>query len=130
MCPMSAMIDSDSLIEMKSKHPKADSVAYVNTSARVKAEVDICCTSSNAIKVVASLTSKEVIFVPDANLGYWVQRTEKQKKLILWLGFCPTHDSITPEMILTQNVSIEGLGACTPRMPPGGAGYGRCGPLH
>jgi len=102
MCPMSAMINSTDLIEMKSKHPKAESVAYVNTSAAVKAEVDICCTSSNAIKVVASLTAKEVIFVPDANLGYWVQRTEKQRKLILWPGFCPTHDSITPEMIKSQ----------------------------
>ncbi len=102
MCPMSAMIDGDSMRQIKSKHPKAESVAYVNTSAEVKAEVDICCTSSNAIKVVASLTSKEVIFVPDANLGHWVQRTEKEKNLILWPGFCPTHDSITPEMILTQ----------------------------
>ena len=77
MCPMSAMIDGDSMRQMKGQHPKAESVAYVNTSAEVKAEVDICCTSSNAIKVVASLTSKEVVFVPDANLGYWVQRTEK-----------------------------------------------------
>ncbi len=101
-CPMSAMIDSAALVEMKRQHPKAESVAYVNTSAATKAEVDICCTSSNAIKVVASLTAKEVIFVPDANLGYWVQRTEKQKKLILWPGFCPTHDSITPEMIAAQ----------------------------
>ena len=102
MCPMSAMIDGAAMRRLKAQHPSAESVAYVNTSAEVKAEVDICCTSSNAIKVVASLTSKEVIFVPDANLGYWVQRTEKQKKLILWPGFCPTHDSITTEMILTQ----------------------------
>jgi quinolinate synthase len=102
MCPMAAMIDSDAVVKMKREHPKAESVAYVNTSAATKAEVDICCTSSNAIKVVASLTSKEVIFVPDANLGYWVQRTEKKKKLILWPGFCPTHDSITVDMIRAQ----------------------------
>lgn len=104
MCPMSAMIDHAGVVKMKSQHPKAESVAYVNTSAETKAEVDICCTSSNAIKVVASLTSQEVIFVPDANLGHWVQQSEKQKKLILWPGFCPTHDSITPEMILAQKV--------------------------
>ncbi len=101
-CPMSEMIDRAGILRMKSEHPKAESVAYVNTSAEIKAEVDICCTSSNAIKVVASLTSQEIIFVPDANLGYWVQRSEKKKKLILWPGFCPTHDSITPEMILAQ----------------------------
>jgi len=102
VCPMAEMIDRAGIVKMKNQHPRADSVAYVNTSAEIKAEVDICCTSSNAIKVVASLTSKEVIFVPDANLGYWVQRSEKSKKLILWPGFCPTHDSITPEMILVQ----------------------------
>ena len=102
VCPMAEMIDRAGIVKMKNQHPRADSVAYVNTSAEIKAEVDICCTSSNAIKVVASLTSKEVIFVPDANLGYWVQRSEKNKKLILWPGFCPTHDSITPEMILVQ----------------------------
>ena len=102
VCPMAEMIDRAGIVKMKNQHPRAESVAYVNTSAEIKAEVDICCTSSNAIKVVASLTSKEVIFVPDANLGYWVQRSEKSKKLILWPGFCPTHDSITPEMILVQ----------------------------
>lgn len=101
-CPMAEMIDRAGIVRIKSEHPQAESVAYVNTSAETKAEVDICCTSSNAIKVVASLTSPEVIFVPDANLGYWVQRWEKRKKLILWPGFCPTHDSITPEMILEQ----------------------------
>jgi quinolinate synthase len=102
VCPMAEMIDRVGIVKMKSQHPKAESVAYVNTSAETKAEVDICCTSSNAIKVVASLTSSEVIFVPDANLGYWVQRSEKNKKLILWPGFCPTHDSITTEMVLAQ----------------------------
>jgi len=102
VCPMAEMIDRAGIVKMKNQHPRAESVAYVNTSAEIKAEVDICCTSSNAIKVVASLTSKEVIFVPDANLGYWVQRSEKSRKLILWPGFCPTHDSITPEMILAQ----------------------------
>jgi quinolinate synthase len=104
ICPMAEMIDRAGIVKMKTQHPRSESVAYVNTSAEVKAEVDICCTSSNAIKVVASLTAQEVIFVPDANLGYWVQRSEKSKKLILWPGFCPTHDSITPEMILAQKV--------------------------
>jgi quinolinate synthase len=102
ICPMAEMIDRAGIVKMKSQHPRAESVAYVNTSAAIKAEVDVCCTSSNAIKVVASLTAPEVIFVPDANLGYWVQRSEKKKKLILWPGFCPTHDSITTEMILAQ----------------------------
>jgi len=70
-------------------------VAYVNTSAAVKAETDVCCTSSNAVKVVRSLPDKKVIFVPDRNLGLYVQRSISDKELILWPGYCPTHQNIT-----------------------------------
>jgi quinolinate synthase len=74
-------------------------VAYVNTSAACKAETDVCCTSSNAVKVVGSIDAKQILFVPDCNLGYYVQRFYPEKEIIVWPGFCPTHDLISPEAI-------------------------------
>ena len=100
MCPMSMMIDASGLREMKRHHPGAPVVAYVNTSAEVKAESDICCTSSNAVKVVKSLPDREIIFVPDQNLGLYAQRFVPDKMLHLWPGYCPTHQQIKKEDIL------------------------------
>jgi quinolinate synthase len=96
-CPMAAMVDVKSLKELKAEHPGAPVVSYVNTSADVKAESDICCTSANAVKIVQSLPDKKVIFVPDTNLGLYVQRFVKDKELVLWPGFCPTHVNIKVE---------------------------------
>ncbi len=90
-CPMAAMITVPELRKLKKKYPDAATVAYVNTTAEIKAEVDICCTSSNAIEVVKSLPNKEVIFIPDTNLGKYVQRFVPQKKLIYCEGFCHVH---------------------------------------
>jgi quinolinate synthase len=101
-CPMAAMLDVEGLIELKKQHPDAEVVGYVNSSAATKAEMDVCCTSSNAVKVVSSLRSKKIIFVPDENLGKWVQRTVKDKEMILWPGFCPTHNSVTPAQVLKE----------------------------
>ncbi|MDD1756717.1 MAG: quinolinate synthase NadA [Methanomassiliicoccales archaeon] len=101
-CPMAAMLGVEGLIELKRKHPGAEVVGYVNTSAATKAEMDVCCTSSNAVKVVSSLRSERVIFVPDENLGKWVQRTVQDKEMILWPGFCPTHNSVTPAQVLKE----------------------------
>jgi quinolinate synthase len=93
-CPMAAMVDVKSLKELKEEHPGAPVVSYVNTSAEVKAESDICCTSANAVKIVQSLPDKKVIFVPDTNLGLYVQRFVKDKEIVLWPGYCPTHVNI------------------------------------
>ncbi len=93
-CPMAAMVDVKSLKELKEEHPGAPVVSYVNTSADVKAESDICCTSANAVKIVQSLPDKKVIFVPDTNLGLYVQRFVKDKEIVLWPGYCPTHVNI------------------------------------
>ncbi|MFH1361385.1 MAG: quinolinate synthase NadA [bacterium] len=99
-CPMADMIMVDGLKKLKSEHPAAKVVCYVNSGADIKAESDICCTSANAVKVVQSLTSaKEIIFVPDKFLGQYVSTKVKDKKLILWQGFCPTHAKILPEHI-------------------------------
>ncbi len=92
-CPMADMVSAGGVREMREKYPDAAVVAYVNTTAKVKAEADICCTSSNAIQVVRSLEEDEVIFVPDRNLGNYVQRYVN-KKIIPWEGYCYVHNRI------------------------------------
>ncbi len=98
-CPMAEMISADDVRALKARHPGALVVAYVNTSAAVKAETDICCTSANAAKVVANIPEdKEIIFIPDRNLALYVEK-QTGRKLIKWKGFCPTHEYITAEDI-------------------------------
>ena len=97
-CPMADMITADELKLVKSRHPEAAVVCYVNTTAEVKAESDICCTSSNAVKVVNSLKEDQIIFVPDRNLGLYTQRFTK-KEILPWEGFCTVHDRITPDHV-------------------------------
>lgn len=96
-CPMAAMVDAKSLRELKAEHPGAPVVSYVNTSADVKAESDICCTSANAVRIVQSLPDRKIIFVPDTNLGLYVQRFVKDKQFVFWPGYCPTHVNIRKE---------------------------------
>jgi len=97
-CRMADMINASDLREMKTEHHGVPVVAYVNTTAEVKAESDYCCTSANAVGVVNSIDASEVLFVPDKYLGQYVaSRTEK--KITAWPGFCPTHARILPEHI-------------------------------
>lgn len=101
-CPMADMITVAKVRELKAKHPKAKVVCYVNSSAEVKAESDVCCTSANAAKVCQSLMdTKEIIFVPDKYLGHYTSTIVRDKKFILADGFCPTHARIMPEHIKT-----------------------------
>jgi quinolinate synthase len=92
-CPMANMIRPLDIMELKAKHPTAVVVGYVNTSASIKAELDICCTSTNATNIIKSLGTKEVIFVPDKNLALFTSK-QTGKKLISWDGFCPSHVKI------------------------------------
>ncbi len=104
-CPMADMITADQLRELKARHPGAVVVTYVNSSAEVKAETDVCCTSSNAVKVVESLKdAREIIFVPDQYLGSFVAK-KTGRDMILWQGYCPTHLRITPESIERQKAA-------------------------
>lgn len=98
-CSLSECITDDQLRDWKKEHPGAAVVAYVNTSAAVKAESDICCTSSNALKIVESMPeNQEILFIPDMYLGQWV-RTKSKRKIHLWNGSCHTHVRIRPEAI-------------------------------
>lgn len=98
-CPMANMITAADLKKLKAEHPQAVVVGYVNTSAEVKAVLDVCCTSTNAVAVVNALKDKEeIIFVPDKYLADFVTK-RTGKSLIAWNGFCPTHVKILPEDI-------------------------------
>jgi quinolinate synthase len=97
-CPMADMINGRELRAWKERYPGLKVVCYVNTSAEVKAESDICCTSSNAVNVVNSLGVEEALFVPDKNLAAWVAR-ETGKRLIAWDGYCYVHHRFTPRDI-------------------------------
>ncbi len=103
-CPMADMATKEALIEAKLQHPEAAVVCYVNSSAEVKAESDICCTSSNAVSVVKSVPNKEIIFVPDKNLGDYVQKQVPEKKIIFWDGYCITHNKIQIDEVLKQKI--------------------------
>ncbi|NLI14073.1 quinolinate synthase NadA [Pelotomaculum propionicicum] len=99
-CPMADMVDAVQLEQKKKEYPDATVVCYVNTSAEVKAECDVACTSANAVKVVASLPKdKPIIFVPDKNLGHYIF-TRTGREMILWEGYCNTHHGLTAADIL------------------------------
>ena len=102
-CPMADMITAEQLRALKAEHPDAAVICYVNTSAAVKAECDLCCTSANAVQMVRDLLAdrKEIIFVPDQYLADYVAK-QTGREMIIWNGFCPTHARILPENILEQ----------------------------
>ena len=98
-CPMADMITVDELHDLKDRHPDAAVVTYVNSSVEIKAESDVCCTSANAAQVVRAVPAAEIIFIPDRNLGSYVQRLVPEKKLHLFEGYCYVHDRIKREEI-------------------------------
>ena len=99
-CPMASMITARELREKKKLYPNAKVVCYVNTTAAVKAESDICCTSSNAVKIVSSIPEdEEIIFVPDKSLGAYVSSC-LDREMMYWEGYCPTHHRILAEQIV------------------------------
>lgn len=94
-CPMANMANVEDLKKLKAKYPEAAVICYVNTTAAIKAECDICCTSSIAEKVVRSVPNKQIIFLPDRNLGQYVAKQVPEKEFIFWAGYCPTHNALT-----------------------------------
>jgi quinolinate synthase len=100
-CPMADMVTAEALRALKAQHPGVPVVAYVNTSAAVKAETDVCCTSSNCVDVVDRFPrNQELIFVPDKNLGDYVRRLSGHDEMIIWDGHCHVHNDIRPDDIV------------------------------
>lgn len=117
-CPMADMITVDGLLAMKARYPGAPVVTYVNSSAAVKAESDICCTSANAVRVVNSLPEDELIFTPDKNLGNYVARFT-EKTIHFWEGFCPTHERLRVDDVMRlKNAHPDALFICHPECNP------------
>ncbi len=106
-CPMADMITAEQLIQKKKEMPGVHVVCYINSSAAVKAESEICCTSANAVEVVKSIGPGEILFVPDQYLGHYVS-TQVNRHMVLWPGFCPTHVKIQPEEITSQKAKYPG----------------------
>lgn len=98
-CRMADMISYKQLKEFKAIHPDIPTVCYVNSTAEVKSECDMCCTSSNAVNIVKSMNEEKILFVPDTYLGKWVEKQLGNVEVITYPGFCPTHLQIRPKDI-------------------------------
>ncbi len=99
-CPMADMVTAEQVRLLRKKHPDATFVAYINTTAEVKAEVDVCVTSANAVKVIKKLPAKKIVFLPDQALGGWIAKQIPEKEFVLWRGFCPPHFEFTAKEVL------------------------------
>jgi len=107
-CPMADMITAEDVKKLKEQYPDAGFVCYVNTSAEVKAECDVCCTSSNSVKIVNSLKQKRIVFLPDKNLGRYVSENVENKEVITVDGYCPVHDIIVASQVLEAKEKYPG----------------------
>ncbi|EGT3613648.1 quinolinate synthase NadA [Clostridium perfringens] len=108
-CVMADMATEEGLAKLKEEHPNAKVICYINSSTEVKALSDVCCTSSNAENIINNLEEKEIIFLPDRNLGSYIQEKTPDKKFILWNGFCIVHEVIQKEEILRLKNEHEGI---------------------
>ena len=99
-CPMAEQILPERVRKFKEENPDTEVVAYINTTAALKAECDVCVTSSSAIKIVKKLEGKDVLFIPDQHLGSFVAKNVPEKNIILWDGFCPVHAQLTRDDVL------------------------------
>ena len=117
-CPMADMVSAEDVRKLREKHPGAAVVTYINSSAGVKAVSDICCTSSNAVKIVNSAESEKIIFVPDKNLGSYVARFT-DKEIILHEGYCPAHNGTSKKQVEeAKNLYPGALVLAHPECPP------------
>jgi len=118
-CPMAEMVGEEDVIALKKAHPNAAVVCYVNSTAKVKALSDICCTSSNAIRLVKSLPQKDIIFIPDQNLGHYVAQKVPEKNIILFNGYCITHHRVNAEDVTRARDAVpDAIFAVHPECKP------------
>lgn len=108
-CPMATQIDPARVRAFKEQHPHTAVCCYINTTAALKAECDICVTSSSAVKIVSALDEKEILFIPDQNLGRFVAENCPDKTVTVWDGYCPVHNQLTPEDILAIKQTHPGV---------------------
>ena len=117
-CPLADMISPDELRQWKQRYPRAAVVCYVNSSAGIKAESDICCTSANGVKAVNSVANDDILFVPDQNLGHYIS-TQTKKNMILYPGFCYVHHRLKPEQVkLAKQLHPDARVLVHPECPP------------
>lgn len=108
-CPMADMITGDALKAFRDENPGIPVVTYVNSTAEVKAYSDICCTSSNALRVIQSIDAPKILFGPDRNLADFIAKQVPEKEIIKWNGFCITHERVTVEEVLKARESFPGV---------------------
>ena len=117
-CLMAEQISPERVREFKKENPDTAVVAYINTTAALKAECDVCVTSSSAIKIVKALKEKDILFIPDKNLGAYVKKQIPEKNIILWDGYCPVHNKLTKDdVIAIQKEHPEAVFAVHPESP-------------
>ena len=117
-CAMADMVNLQQLREFKSKYPNIPTVCYINSTAEVKSECDICCTSSNAVQIVKSLNAPKVLFLPDKNLGRWVEKELGNVEVITYDGYCPIHNKMkTASMAETKKQYPNALVLAHPECP-------------
>ncbi len=108
-CPMASQIEPMDVMAFKQQHPDVAVCCYVNTTAPLKAVSDVCVTSSSAVNIVAALPNREILFIPDKNLGSYVAKCLPEKHIITWNGYCPVHDKVTVEDILAVKQQNPGV---------------------
>lgn len=118
-CPMARQIDPARVAEFRAAHPEYAVVAYINTTAELKAVSDVCVTSSSALKIVRSLPQKDILFIPDKNLGDYVRRQVPEKHIVTWEGYCPVHNAVTAADVLAAKARHpQAKVAMHPECPP------------
>lgn len=118
-CPMARQIDPARVAEFRAAHPEYAVVAYINTTAELKAVSDVCVTSSSALKIVRSLPQKDILFIPDKNLGDYVRRQVPEKHIVTWDGYCPVHNAVTAaDVLAAKALHPQAKVAMHPECPP------------
>lgn len=98
-CPMAEQMDLDQLAALKAQHPDSAVVAYINTTSALKTQCDVCVTSSSALRILRAMPQKEILFIPDCNLGQWVAQQVPEKTFHFFQGGCPVHSQITAQEV-------------------------------
>ncbi len=118
-CPMAEQLDPEAVRRYRQEHPNHAVCAYVNTTAQLKALADVCVTSSSAVRIVRQIPQTDILFIPDRNLGAYVQQMVPEKRLHFMTGFCPVHNAVTPAQIEAAKAAHPGAKvAIHPECPP------------